>query len=132
MSWVPYVCNIDKWRHHFKLVGEGKVPPQGKWYRVGSVNQRGQGSDPVVKMINPTQQVVDRAKQELKRADTESIFPDATIKGSCKKKPAQSTTKTARGRTGKATEAKANQSKSKNKPVKKVGTKRNQTWIHSV
>ena len=121
------------------MVGEGKVPLQSKWYRVGSVNQKGQGSDLVVKMINPTQQVVDRAKQEIQRVSHESKLhnPGRVIKRRHKKKSVQSRTKPGRGRTAKKPGKerlvkrplkKKKVNNSKRKPVKRLGAKRNQKW----
>ena len=120
------------------MVGEGKVSPQGKWYRVGSVNQKGQGSNPVVKIINPTQQAVDRAKQELKRVASE--FPDTAIKKKSTRKSVQSRTNLGRGRTAKkpASQRSANKSvkskanNRKKKPVKRLSRNRNQRWNLSV
>lgn len=51
------------WIQHFINQAKGLVPHQKAFYKVGS--QRGEGK-PVIQLVTPTEQVVERAKASLK------------------------------------------------------------------
>jgi len=63
MSYSPYIPNIDVWKDHFK-----NPPKENKrFYTIGRVKHHGQDMDPI-KLVTPTEQVVEQAKSTLKRS----------------------------------------------------------------
>lgn len=54
---------FQAWREHFVNQAKGLIPHERKFYRVSK--QEGKGKDPIIKMVTPTEQVVERAKASL-------------------------------------------------------------------
>lgn len=51
------------WRQHFIDQAKGLIPHQKKFYKVSM--QQGSGEQPKIKMVSPTEQIVERAKAKL-------------------------------------------------------------------
>ena len=51
------------WKQHFIDQARGHIPFQKKFYKVSS--QGGRGGEPSIKMVTPTEQLVERAKSSL-------------------------------------------------------------------
>jgi len=62
--------NFATWKEHFIQQARGLVPHQRKFYRVSL--QHGKGGEPAIKMVSPTQEVVERAKSNLN--DPPSVY----------------------------------------------------------
>ena len=63
MSYSVYIPNIDAWKQHFKH------PPKGnkKFYTISTTKQQhGEDMEPI-KLVTPTQSVVEQARSNLKR-----------------------------------------------------------------
>lgn len=54
---------FQTWKEHFIDQAKGLIPHQKYFYTVSM--QHGKGEKPLIKMISPTEQVVDRAKAKL-------------------------------------------------------------------
>ena len=63
MSYSPYVPDIQAWVEHFK--NKPKNSGIKKFYTIGRPKQHGEKMDPI-KLVTPTEQVVQQAKSELK------------------------------------------------------------------
>lgn len=59
---------FQTWKEHFIEQAKGLVPHQRKFYRVSM--QHGKGGEPPIKMVSPTEQVVERAKSTLSQPPT--------------------------------------------------------------
>jgi hypothetical protein len=57
---------FQTWKEHFINQSKGLIPHQRKFYKVSL--QKGRGDQPIIKMVAPTEQVVDRAKSKLTEA----------------------------------------------------------------
>ena len=65
MKYVPFVARIDAWKHFFAARRNTSHPgTKRRWL----VNQKGGGEqdEPVIQLVTPTQQAVERAKSEMK------------------------------------------------------------------
>ena len=65
MKYVPFVARIDAWKHSFATGRNTRHPgTKRRWL----VNQKGGGGqdEPVIQLVTPTQQAVERAKSEMK------------------------------------------------------------------
>jgi hypothetical protein len=60
---------FQTWKQHFLDQAKGLIPHQKKFYKV-SVQQGGGGSHPPVKIVSPTEQIVERAKASLNQPPT--------------------------------------------------------------
>ena len=69
MSFVPCVCDVNKWREHFKRMASNQPTRLKRFYVVGS----GQGQPSNVVMVSPVQSDVARANSELKTDMEENI-----------------------------------------------------------
>lgn len=56
------------WKQHFINQAKGLIPYQKKFYKVSM--QQGAGSQPTIKMVSPTEQIVERAKASLDQPPT--------------------------------------------------------------
>lgn len=102
--WQPYVCNVEKWKRHFQLVGDGKIKPQERYYVTDPIVQKGRGPEPIVKLETPVQAAIFRAKSELNH--NSNLAPNGSripIKRGTSKKTAHSKSKPVRQRTGRPT-----------------------------
>ncbi|MEK6266753.1 MAG: hypothetical protein N2B06_18590 [Clostridium sp.] len=54
---------FQTWKHHFIQQAKGLIPHQKRFYKVSM--QQGKGDQPTIKMVSPTEQVVERAKSDL-------------------------------------------------------------------
>jgi hypothetical protein len=59
---------FQAWKNHFIEQAKGKIPHQKKFYRVSM--QQGGGSQPAIKMVSPTEQIVERAKANIEHPPT--------------------------------------------------------------
>ena len=59
---------FGEWKRHFLNQARGLIPPQKTFYKVSE--QRGKGGETNIKMVSPTQQIVDRAKSTLAQPPT--------------------------------------------------------------
>ena len=66
MTNVPYVPDVEAWKEHFMNF----TPSTPKPFYVIKDRQRGDGQIPSVKLVTPTQQVVEQAKAQLKTSKT--------------------------------------------------------------
>lgn len=70
--------DFEIWKNHFIDQARGRIPFHRKFYKVS--NQGGHGTrvsgDPSIKMVTPTEQVVERAKTTL--SDPPSIYDPVT------------------------------------------------------
>jgi len=55
--------NFQTWKTHFIQQAKGLIPHQRKFYRVSM--QEGKGGETPIKMVSPTEQIVERAKSNL-------------------------------------------------------------------
>jgi len=55
--------NFQTWKTHFIQQAKGLIPHERRFYRVSM--QEGKGDEPPIKMVSPTEQVVDRARSSL-------------------------------------------------------------------
>ena len=62
MSYVPYVPDMEAWKHHFK----NYIPSRPKSFYTLKKPQTGDGSFPDIKLVTPTAQIVEQAKASLK------------------------------------------------------------------
>lgn len=87
MSYSPYISNVEAWKHEF-------TQPNYKYknfYTLKNSSQHGEKMDSI-KLVTPTEQVVERAKSALQENDRlEKILPRKYIKRVTKKKKHQST-----------------------------------------
>ena len=102
----------NPWVKHFTDMAEGLVPYQRKRYTVAP--QVGSGD---IKIVTPTQAVVERAKMDAKRK-----IKDATV---YKPKRVKTVSQSGGGSKKKKKKTKSNKSKGKSKP-KKTGKKSKQ------
>lgn len=56
------------WKQHFINQAKGLIPHQKRFYKVSM--QHGAGVQPTIKLISPTEQIVDRAKASLEQPPT--------------------------------------------------------------
>jgi hypothetical protein len=54
---------FQAWKNHFIDQAKGLIPYQKKFYKVSM--QQGGGTQPQIKMVSPTEQIVERAKASL-------------------------------------------------------------------
>jgi hypothetical protein len=54
---------FQTWKEHFINQSKGLIPHERKFYKVSM--QKGRGGEPTIKMVTPTEQVVERAKSKL-------------------------------------------------------------------
>lgn len=54
---------FQTWKQHFINQAKGLIPHQRKFYKVSM--QQGGGGQPTIKMVSPTEQIVERAKASL-------------------------------------------------------------------
>lgn len=71
---------FQSWKHHFIQQAKGLIPHQRKFYRVSSMQQLGKGDQPTIKLVSPTEQIVERAKTILKDPppDPPSVYDPVT------------------------------------------------------
>lgn len=75
MSYSPYIPNIDAWKHHFQ-----NPPKETKsFYTIGLAKHHGQNMEPI-KLISPTEQVVEQAKSVMKRKRENDDFDTYNFK----------------------------------------------------
>lgn len=120
---------FQTWKEHFIEQAKGLVPPQKNFYKVSM--QHGRGKEPTIKMVAPTEQVVERAKSSLADpppAQPPSIYDPVTgvmQQSSEKHKKAHRTRKRKRSMSVKRKYSKKRRvSKPKKKKNKKKGIKR--------
>jgi hypothetical protein len=78
MAYVPYVPDIEAWRNHFKNF----IPSRPKPFYTIKPTQNGDGNSiPKIKMVTPTEQVVEQAKAALKRTAKKRGPPKRAGKG---------------------------------------------------
>ena len=62
MSYSPYIPNFEAWKRHFT-----NPPKEHKsFYTISHAKQLGRDMDPI-KLVSPTEQIVEQAKSSLKR-----------------------------------------------------------------
>jgi hypothetical protein len=66
--------DFQVWKNHFINQAKGLIPHQKRFYKVSM--QQGGGSQPIIKMVSPTEQIVERAKSTLDQAP--SVFDPVT------------------------------------------------------
>lgn len=54
---------FNTWKHHFIQQARGLIPHEKHFYKVSS--QKGKGDSTNIKLVTPTQQIVERAKSTL-------------------------------------------------------------------
>ena len=67
MSLVSTINNIDVWKKHFIDMVNGKKKKQKNVYVVQSGKGESNEKKESIKLVTPTQQVVERAKSDMKR-----------------------------------------------------------------
>lgn len=107
------------WKKHFIDQAKGLIPHQKKFYKVSM--QQGGGSQPILKMVSPTEQVVERAKLE----QPPTMYDAVT--GVMQQTKMKHTT--VKRKTSKKKKRLQSKSKTKPKPKKRSGkTSRKQKW----
>lgn len=76
---VPYILSkmteeFRSWKQHFIDQAKGNIPHQRIFYKVSK--QEGSGEEPNIKLVTPTEQVVERAKSTLSQPP--SIYDPVT------------------------------------------------------
>jgi hypothetical protein len=107
MKLVPYVCDVNKWVEHFRSLPTTRK--YQKFYVLKEPKQKVAESNPV-KLVTPTQQVVEQAKATLKRKIEDAEFPTPlvsvkktkTIKKAAPKKAAQFSSKSRKKKVNKS------------------------------
>ena len=87
MSYIPYIPETDKWDKIRKPIGKRSI---------NSINQSGKGSSNV-DIVNPLEQVVNRAKAALKEEQKEEEMSPSTQSKS-KRRPRRTSRKKAKPR----------------------------------
>lgn len=79
MSWQPFIPNVEEWKNHFLTTAKMKYIPNQKTYIVGQFGEGSASTKPQIELLTPTQQVVDRARADLKKRKLEGgpvvVFP---------------------------------------------------------
>lgn len=80
MSWQPFIPNVEEWKkNHFLTTAKMKYIPNQKTYIVGQFGEGNASTKPQIELVIPTQQVLDRAKADLKKRKLEGgpvvVFP---------------------------------------------------------
>ena len=68
IKYSPYIPNVEAWIDYFK----NQPKEYKKFYTIGRPKQRGEDMDPI-KMVSPTEQVVEQAKSRMKRAREDDV-----------------------------------------------------------
>ena len=76
IKYSPYIPNVEAWVDYFK----NQPKEYKKFYTIGRPKQKGEDMDPI-KMISPTEQVVEQAKSRMKRAREDDVETE-----SCRRK----------------------------------------------
>ena len=72
MSYKPYVANAEAWQRHFMDMAEGKMDHGNSFYKLTRGTTAPSHKSPQsLKVVAPSAQVVEQAKQELRREERE-------------------------------------------------------------
>ena len=72
MSYKPYVANAEAWQRHFMDMAEGKMDHGNSFYKLTRGKAASDDKPPhSLKVVAPSAQVVEQAKQELRREERE-------------------------------------------------------------
>ena len=72
MSQRPYVTNAEAWKRHFIAMAEGKMDNGGHFYKLAQNHQTSTPTAQSIKVVAPSAQVVEQAKEELNREERQS------------------------------------------------------------
>lgn len=72
MSYKTYIPDADAWKHHFQQMAEGKMDHVAPFYRLSKQPKNPDPATLSVKLVTPSAQVAEQAKEELKREESES------------------------------------------------------------
>lgn len=71
IKFSPYIPNVEAWVEFYKNQADEYKP----FYTIGKPKQKGEEMDPI-KLITPTESVIERAKSTLKRErETDDMLP---------------------------------------------------------
>ena len=82
IKYSPYIPNVEAWVDYFK---NQPLNEHKKFYTIGQPKQKGADMD-ALKLVTPTEQVVEQARQQLKRVNDETDVVQNTRQKACKKK----------------------------------------------
>ena len=83
IKYSPYIPNVEAWVDYFK---NQPLNEHKKFYTIGQPKQKGADMD-ALKLVIPTEQVVEQARQQLKRSNDEpEVVPNKRQKACNTKK----------------------------------------------
>ena len=117
--------SVEQWKQHFSKMIEGNIPNHN--FYVISKNQTGAGDskENLIKIVSPTENVVERAKSELTRKKAIKRKGDALSSHNEPVKRRRKTSKVKRGKRQSKTRKLATKKKEKKKGKKTKDRKRN-------